>query len=402
MNPDPEKFGLFLVGARGAIATTVLHGLEALRSGMPPVGMVTETPAFLGVELADPTRFECFGWDVAGDVHRSAEELARQGVLPEDLVELAAVLRDRYALSLAPGVPEPEDAQLADRAAADRLALSPADQVEALRDDLRGWLDAPRLRDGVVVYLASAERARELPQGWDDSDADPLELLRHAPPDLSRSLLYGIAAVAEGVPFVNFTAAPGPAVPALAGFARRRGVPVLGNDGKTGETLLKTALAPMFRDRNLRVMAWQGYNMLGNRDGAALADPTRAVGKVANKDEVLREILEDAHLQSGVRIDFVPSLHDWKTAMDYVHFEGFLGARMSLQFTWHGSDSALAAPLVIDLARLALLAKRRGEGGPIAAAAPFFKHPVGFPDHDFHRQMEVLRRWVDRDRDGGR
>lgn len=394
MSPDPEKIGVFLVGARGAISTTVLHGLEALRSGTPPIGLVTETEVFEGVRLAEPARFQCSGWDVTGSAHRSAEEMARIGVLPRDLVDLAAGMRDRFEMSLAPGVPEPEDEALVDRRAAERLVGGPARQVEALRGDLRAWLKQPRMPRGVVVYLASAERARRPPPGWDDPEADPLELLQAAPADLSRSLIYGAAAVAEGLPFVNFTASPGAAAPALAGYARRCGVPVLGNDGKTGETLLKTALAPMFRDRNLNVMSWEGYNMLGNRDGAALSDPLRAAGKMANKDAALHQILPNPRLHTGVRIDFVPSLHDWKTAMDYVHFEGFLGARMSLQFTWHGSDSALAAPLVIDLVRIALLAQERGEGGPLAAAAAFFKNPLGCAEHDFHRQMAALRAWA--------
>ncbi len=397
MSPDPEKFGLFLVGARGAIATTILHGLEALRSGTPPIGLVTETDVFRGERLADPARFRCLGWDVAGNAHRSAEDMSRTGVLPRDLVELAAALRDRFEMDIAPGIPEPEDEDLVDRAAAERLALPPARQVDELRADLRQWLKEPRMRRGVVVYLASAERARQLPLGWDQESAEPLELLEIAPSTISRSLLYGTAAVAEGLPFINFTSAPGAAVPALAGYARRRGVPVFGNDGKTGETLLKTALAPMFRDRHLNVMSWEGYNMLGNRDGAALTDPLRALGKVANKDAVLHEILPNPRLHTGVRIDFVPSLHDWKTAMDYVHFEGFLGARMSLQFTWHGSDSALAAPLVIDLARIAMLAQDRGERGPFAPAAAFFKNPLGTREQDFHRQMVLLRSWAQGD-----
>lgn len=394
MSPDPEKVGLYLVGARGAIATTVLHGLEALRSGMPPIGLVTATEVFQGVKLLDPASFRCAGWDVVGNAHRSAEEMARTGVLPRDLMDLAGGMRDRFEMDLAPGVPEPEDEDLVDRRSADRIKVPVARQVEGLRADLRQWMSQPRTRRGVVVYLASAERLRRLPPGWDDENADPLDLLEIAPQDLSRSILYGIAAVAEGLPYVNFTASPGPAVPALAGYAKRSGVPVLGNDGKTGETLLKTALAPMFRDRSLNVLSWEGYNMLGNKDGAALSDPQRAAGKMANKDAALHQILPNPRLHTGVRIDFVPSLHDWKTAMDYVHFEGFLGARMSLQFTWHGSDSALAAPLVIDLARIALLAQERGEGGQIGAAAAFFKNPLGFGDHDFHRQMSALRRWA--------
>ena len=136
--------------------------------------------------------------------------------------------------------------------------------------------------------------------------------------------------------------------------------------------------------------------MLGNLDGAALEDPDRKARKVANKDGVLQGILGDPGTHSGVSIDFVPSLHDWKTAMDFIHFEGFLGTKMQLQFTWQGSDSALAAPLVLDLARLALLAKERGEGGPLTAAAAFFKNPAGTDEHDLHRQMAELRAWVRR------
>ena len=395
MNPDPNKTGLFVVGVRGAIGTTVLHGIEALRSGMPPIGMVTAGEEFARHPWVDVERLTVRGWDVAGDAHRAADDLARVGVLPADLVELSGGLRDRLEMSLAPGVPEPEDAQLVDRKAADRLSLSPAEMVEALREDIREWCQELRTKQAVVVYLASAERQRELPESWMDPDADPAKLLLTAPMDLSRSILYALAAIEEGVPFVNFTPAPGASVPAVAGHARRRGVPVLGNDGKTGETLLKTALAPMFRDRRLHVMSWQGFNMLGNKDGAALEDPSRKQSKLDNKDAVLGGILhESPNLHSGVRIDFVPSLHDWKTAMDYVHFQGFLGTAMSLQFTWKGSDSALAAPLVLDLARLALLALKRGEGGPLHAASAFFKDPLEVEEHDFHRQMDLLRQWL--------
>lgn len=395
MSPDPEKTGLFLVGVRGAIGTTVLHGIEALRSGMPPVGVVTASPDFAGVPMADFERFWVTGWDVAGDAHRSAEDLVRTGVLPADLVELSAGLRDRLEMSIAPGVPEPEDAGLVSHKSADRLKLSPAEMVEALRDDIREWMAVERNTRGAVIYLASAERARELPERWMDPEANALELLKSAPKDISRSILYAMAAIAEGVPFINFTPAPGASVPAVTAYARKEGVPVLGNDGKTGETLLKTALAPMFRDRRLNVMAWEGYNMLGNKDGAALEDPDRAKTKLSNKDAVLGDILKESpYLHSGVRIDFVPSLHDWKTAMDYVHFEGFLGAKMSLQFTWQGSDSALAAPLVLDLVRLALLAQSREQGGALHAAAAFFKNPLEVEQHDFHWQMDLLRNWI--------
>ena len=146
----------------------------------------------------------------------------------------------------------------------------------------------------------------------------------------------------------------------------------------------------MFRARNLKVLAWQGYNMLGNRDGEILNEASHRQSKLVNKDDALRSILDDPNAHTHVGIDFVPSLSDWKTAWDFVHFEGFLGARMSLQFTWQGSDSALAAPLVMDLARLVALSLERGEVGVLGHLASFFKAPLSGGSHDFHAQFEAL------------
>ncbi len=186
MSPDPVKTGLLLVGVRGSIGTTVLHGLEAMRGGQAPVGLVTETPQFARVPWEDLGGFRVLGWDIGGDSHRAAADLSRIGVLPHDLVELCAGLRDRLNLTVAPGVPEPEDANLSDRASADRLALSLTDAVDALREDIRSWKQEEGLRRMVVVYLATAERQRTLPDEWLDESADPIELLKTAPHDLSR------------------------------------------------------------------------------------------------------------------------------------------------------------------------------------------------------------------------
>jgi len=399
MSPDPRKVGLFLVGARGAIATTVLHGLEGLRSGIPPIGMVTALPEFDLAGMVATTTLRLRGWDVSGDCNRTAEELVRTGVLPADLVDICAELRDRYEMSIAPGVPEIGDGDSALPGARERLNLPLTHVVEELRNDIREWMREEPFADAVVVNVATAERQTTIPKEWQNPNADPLALLESAPADLSRSVLYALAAIAEGVPFVNFTPAFGASVPAVAAWAERRGVPVLGNDGKTGETLLKTVVAPMFRDRNLNVMAWEGYNMLGNRDGAALVDPDRRASKIQNKDAVLGSILGPGRRHTGVSIDFVPSLHDWKTAWDFIHFEGFLGTQMTLQFTWQGCDSALAAPLILDLARVALLAKSRGHGGPLVAAAAFFKAPLECQTHDFHQQMDIFRRWMNSSHD---
>lgn len=389
-----NKTGLLLVGARGSIATTVLHGLWALREGAASAGMVTELPEFAEVSWASFDSFALAGWDIAGSSDDTASELVSAGVLPAAL--LAAGDEDRAVLEerIRPGVPSVADLEQASPGAQERAAFSALEAVEALRSDIVAWREELGLSRAVVVYLASVEPSSPLPSGWDNPKAELEALLRDAPAGLSPSLLYGAAAIQEGVPFVNFTPAPGGAAAALAAAAERAGVPILGNDGKTGETLVKTVLAPLFRDRNLRVRAWEGFNMLGNRDGAALADPDRKRGKLEGKDRALRQILADDEAHTGVHIEYVPPLNDWKTAWDYIDFEGFLGARMSLQFTWRGSDSALAAPLVLDLARVACLAQERGMSGPIAAAAPFFKAPLGTPVHDFHAQMLGFRKFV--------
>jgi myo-inositol-1-phosphate synthase len=220
----------------------------------------------------------------------------------------------------------------------------------------------------------------------------------YAGQELPASMVFDYGPLVAGLPYVSFPPSRVSAIPALCELALERGVPHCGNDGKTGETLVKTALAPMFTARALRVLSWQGYNMLGNRDGEVLADEAHKAAKLRNKDAALRSILDDERAHTHVGIDYVPSLADWKTAWDFVHFEGFLGARMSLSFTWQGSDSALAAPLVIDLVRLADLAARRGERGVLAWTAAFFKDPIGGGTHDFHAQFRELLAWAERAR----
>ncbi|HID76854.1 MAG TPA: hypothetical protein EYP56_12770, partial [Planctomycetaceae bacterium] len=174
---------------------------------------------------------------------------------------------------------------------------------------------------------------------------------------------------------------------------RRRGARHMGCDGKTGETLMKSVLAPMFRQRHLRVMSWVGHNIFGNLDGRVLDDPANKAAKVASKDQLLGRIL-GYQPQTLVSIEYIESLGDWKTAWDHIHFRGFLGTPMTLQFIWQGCDSLLAAPLVLDLARLAVLAWRRGEVGTMPFLASFFKNPYGVEEQDFARQFQMLEAWA--------
>lgn len=397
-NENPPRLGLWLIGARGAISTCVAYGLAGLKAGLlEPTGLVTEREPLRDLGLVAFEDIVLGGHEIAvGDLSRSAGELARHGILAPELV--AAVSGEVAALDarIRPGMLDTLDvgrAELDPRASALGSA-APRERVARLTEDLRAFQEEHSLARVVVVYLASSESWSEERPHWNELAAFERALDQDGV--FPGSSLYAYAAFQAGAAFVNFTANRGSALPALRQLAKARGLPHCGNDGKTGETLLKTTLAPMFAARALKVLAWQGYNMLGNQDGAALSDPLRARAKLGNKDAVLRSILDDENLHSHVAIDFVPSLHDWKTAMDFVHFEGFLGAKMSLQFTWTGSDSALAAPLVLDLARLAELALRRGEVGELAHTACFFKSPLAGGTHDFARQFARLLAYAEK------
>ena len=150
----------------------------------------------------------------------------------------------------------------------------------------------------------------------------------------------------------------------------------------------------MFKYRNLRVLTWQGYNILGDRDGRVLSDKKNKQSKVDSKDALLPSIL-GYPLHTHVGIDYVPSLHDLKTAWDFIHFEGFLGFKMALQFIWQGCDAILAAPLVLDLIRFADLAASRGEAGSMPHLACFFKQPFAVAEHDLHKQWQMLNQYLD-------
>ncbi len=391
-NSSSRRLGLWLVGARGSVATCVAYGLGALREGLiEPTGLGTEAPPLDALDLVPLDNLVLGGHDVTRRaLTRTAGELARHGVLRGELLEAGSGLAGEYEARIRPGVLDDADVGFADLdpQAADRSGAPPRERVERLRADWDEFQAETGVDRVVVCNLASTEAWREPRPAWNELGAFERALdAGEAPP---ASTLYAYAALGSGRPFVNFTPSLGATPAALRALAEREGVPHCGNDGKTGETLLKTVLAPMFAARALRVLSWQGYNMLGNRDGEVLADPLHRRAKLESKDEALRSILDDPDLHTGVGIDYVPSLQDWKTAWDFVHFEGFLGVRMSLQLTWSGSDSALAAPLVLDLARLAELAAARGEAGAMEHTACYFKSPLGGGTHAFHEQVERL------------
>jgi myo-inositol-1-phosphate synthase len=378
-----EPTGLWLVGARGSVATTAVTGLLALRAGLiEPTGCVTERAPFTGLGLVSWENLVVGGHDIAcTPLEKRAEQLADSGLIPHRVLTATAAGLRGVDASIRDGYhPATHAGSLA--SAADRLAADIA--------DFRARHGLARV---VVVNVSSTE-----PPVPHVPAHDSLSLLRTALADPTRAVLppsslAAYAALLAGCPFVDFTPSPGIRLPALHELAVSSGLPYAGSDGKTGETLLRTVLAPMFTARALRVRSWAGTNLLGGGDGANLADPAQARGKLESKARGLASLLGEG-VTAPLHIDNVPDLGEQKTAWDHVSFEGFLGARMSLQLTWTGLDSALAAPLVLDLARLTAAAHAAGAVGPLGALAFFFKDPIGSDEHRFAEQTTMLTDWA--------
>jgi len=283
-------------------------------------------------------------------------------------------------------------ADLSDERVTDERTV--ADIVSQIRNDYTAFAAEQDVDRLVVVNVASTEPPIDEPEQFETLDA--LEsAIENDDQALPASSLYAYAALVDEHPYVNFTPSTGSALGGLQELAEQNGVPHMGRDGKTGETLVKSALAPMFAGRNLRVLSWDGHNILGNRDGLVLEDDANKEGKVDSKGDLLEQIFGYDH-HSSVRIDYTPSLGDWKTAWDHIHFQGFLETEMKMQFTWDGSDSALAAPLVLDLVRLVAFADEHGDGGHQPQLASFFKSPQGVDEHDFSRQLQRLYDYAER------
>ncbi|MFF4347174.1 inositol-3-phosphate synthase [Streptomyces sp. NPDC001530] len=374
-----SRVGVWLIGARGSVATTVIAGCAAVTAGLhAPTGMVTETDLFADCGLPALPSLVFGGHDTVDcPLPKRAEALVAGGVLPHGLPSAIAAELEAADREIRPGGPVPGDTR------------DPAQLVNAFATDIRDFVRRHGLTRAVVVNVASTEAA---PGGVASGVAAPrgvasMEGARAGAAftegagggggaGLPPSSLYAAAALRAGCPYVNFTPSTGLHHPALASLADSSGLPYAGRDGKTGQTLLRSVLGPMFAQRALTVRAWSGTNLLGGGDGAALADPAAAAAKNAGKERVLADTLGTAP-EGETHIDDVPALGDWKTAWDHIAFDGFLGTRMILQTTWQGCDSALAAPLVLDLARLTARAHEAGLTGPLSELAFYFKDPVG-------------------------
>ncbi|MAD32759.1 MAG: myo-inositol-1-phosphate synthase [Planctomycetes bacterium] len=398
-----KRLGVWLFGAYGGLATTVVVGARAIAKGLSePRGLTTETDVAKGISWRPLDSLVFGGHEIReSDYPTAAAEIhSKTGSLPPEL--LRKLKRDLATQSknVVRGVLPNAGATIEGLAGAvKRRKDTLRRQIAQIQRDIKAFQKKHRLDRVVCVNLTSTEPTLRLSAAHKTLAAFERALDKDNQKAVRPSALYAYAAGSLGLPFIHFTPSNSALTPAIEELFAANNAPFMGCDGKTGETLVKSALAPMFKYRDLRVLSWQGYNILGDRDGHVLADSENKKSKVDSKDALLQSIL-GYPLHTHVGIDYVPSLHDLKTAWDFVHFEGFLGFKMALQFIWQGCDAILAAPLILDLVRFADLAASRGESGSMPHLACFFKQPLGVKEQDLHGQWQLLSDYLDRVRAG--
>jgi myo-inositol-1-phosphate synthase len=401
-----EKLALLFPGM-GAVATTVIAGAIAVRKKLAtPVGSLTqlghlvdeagnEGPALRdALPLASLDDLVFGGWDPIPDDAYSAA--VRAGVLGRQ--HLDPIQAELAAVRPMPAV--------FDRAWVRRLdgpnvkSGTLRQKAEALVEDMQGFLAQHGCARGVVVWTGSTEVYAE-PGPAHRSLAAFEAALDAGDPTLAPSMLYCYAALKARLPFLNGAPNLVTETPALHELAVKQGVPTGGKDFKTGQTLMKTTIAPMLRARLLGLSGWFSTNILGNRDGEVLDDAASFKAKEVSKKGVLDTILSrERHpelygeIEHKVTIHYYPPRGDNKEGWDAIDLFGWLGYPMQIKINFQCRDSILAAPLVLDMALLADLAARAGERGPQEWLSFFFKSPVTAPGrapvHDLFRQQSAL------------
>ncbi len=309
-------------------------------------GLVTALPPFRDLPLPEPGDFVVGGHEIRSTTFAaSAEEFRRNsGVFDPAWIAACRAELDAASARVKPGPRlglSTVVSGLADWAEA-RAARTAREAVDTIAADLGAFIAKESIDHLIVLNVGSTEPP--FPLGDVHEHWKTLKpRLDDAGQVLPSSALHALAAIEGGHSYINFTPSLGGSIPAIHELAQATGALHAGKDGKTGETLMKTVLAPMFAHRNLKVSSWVGHNIFGNRDGLVLDDPTSKSSKVETKDRVITEIL-GYKPSSIVTIEYLPDMGDWKTAWDHIHFQGFLGTKMTLQFTWQGCDSLLAAP----------------------------------------------------------
>ncbi len=417
VRPADGRLGVLCVGL-GAVSTTLIAGVELIRRGIAePVGSLTQLATVrLGrrdegrsplvkdlVPLADLDDLVFGAWDVyPDDAYVSA---VNAGVL--DVQRHLEPIAD--ALRAVRPMPAAFDPAYVTRLTGTHTkgALPRRALLEAVRDDIRAFREEHGCDRLVMIWCGSTEVFIDL--GAVHADLAALDAAIDADdPSIAPSMLYAYAALLEGVPFVNGAPNLTVDVPALRELARERGVAICGKDFKTGQTMVKTALAPMFKARMLGMDGWYSTNILGNRDGEVLDDPESFKSKEHSKLGVLDTILQPelypglyGDIDHVVRINYYPPRGDNKEGWDNIDFVGWLGYPMQMKVNLLCRDSILAAPLALDLVLLLDLAQRAGMGGIQEWLSFYFKSPQTapglYPEHDLfiqHTKLKNTLRWL--------
>jgi myo-inositol-1-phosphate synthase len=395
----------------GAVSTTTIAGVIAVRRGLAaPIGSLTQMGTVrLGkrtqgrsplikefVPLASLDNVVFGGWDIFED--NSYEAAKTAGVLETDLLEkvrpeleaikpMSAVFDRRYVKRLdGPNV---------------KKGKNKKDLAEQLRDDMRRFKQENKCDRLVMVWCGSTEVF--LTESPAHATLAAFEKALEASDDsIPSSMIYAYAAIKEGIPYANAAPNLSADVPALMELAETTGSPLAGKDLKTGQTLLKTILAPGLKARLLGVEGWYSTNILGNRDGEVLDDPESFKTKEESKKSVLDYILQPnlypelyKDLCHVVRINYYPPRGDNKEGWDNIDIFGWLNYKMQLKVNFLCRDSILAAPIVLDVALFLDLAKRAGMEGIQEWLSFYFKSPMHapglYPEHDLFIQMMKLK-----------
>jgi myo-inositol-1-phosphate synthase len=363
---------VMIAGAKGAVGSTVAAAVAALQKNPDAVlpSLITRDSF---VYLGPPESIYAAGWDA--NPAKLVDCVKHHGVLTENL--WMPLQKDLEETPVFPSPPED---------------LGIKGQVAHLMKDMQDLKQRhPRAMPVLINLLPACTRCNL------DNVKDLDVLYTEANPGNFPDLAYAVAAVLSNIPVVNFS--PNRLeLPVVVQQAVEHRVPLSGRDGKTGQTYFKVVLASALKARGLYVDGWYSLNILGNADGKNLMDPDRAAGKVANKTELLDEILgyrvgerykESTH---KVRIDYYPPRGDAKEAWDVVDFQGLFGLPMSLRLNIQGRDSILAAPMVLDLARWMAALNLSGCSGSVPELGFYFKKPIGEnPPLSFQEQINRLQ-----------
>ena len=408
--PATGRLGILLAGL-GAVSTTLIAGVHAIRKGLAaPTGSLTQMGTIrLGkrtdgrsprirdfVPLAGLDDLVFGGWDIfEDDCYQAAckAEVLRRGLLDRVRPELEAVrpwpaVFDRsYVKKLdGPNV---------------KAGTSKRDLAEQLRADVRRFRETAGVERLVLIWCGSTEVYLEEAPVHRSLDAFERGL-EASDPAIPSSMIYAYAALREGIPYANAAPNLSADVPALEELAQRTGSPLAGKDLKTGQTLMKTMVAPGLKARLLGVSGWYSTNILGNRDGEVLDDPESFKTKEESKKSVLDHILQpELHptlyddLHHVVRINYYPPRGDNKEGWDNIDLVGWLDYPMQLKINFLCRDSILAAPIVLDVALFLDLAARAGMSGIQEWLSFYFKSPIHrrdlYPEHDLFIQLMKLK-----------